>query len=731
MASRFQQRALARKVIYLALILVLLTVSLMHRRLVVLPQANYLQLREETRGQVELTTSAVRHIMTGMRGWATCWLWLESIEKTKKHEWNQVELLVRTITKLQPYYVQPWLYQCWHLSFNVAVEFERVRDKYFYISRGIELLSEGERRNQGSEVQGAGDTRRIHFPGDPMMRYYVGDFYLLKIGGGDDEDAMRCLFDMSCMDPAERDPESLLAAGQSGQEVDLDKFEKFCKKYPRLVRRLRESKLGCESPRDVVAFLRDNQDLPTRYEKPQFTPGAEHHTRLKPVNERFPILPPRSSDVLGPQSAKDRDLNDDIPADEDFDVYGAARLWFAYAQEPLPPPNPNPGVNDEDFNRKYYDPLLHRMPQMMNQIFRSYPARCQFFHAEKLEADGWFDDGWLVRKWFDAGQGAEVRVGTETRYQAGPAAAGAHRMYKLYGEENGMLITPEQRSALLAKAMPYLRKHQVSYGKVPDVLSKADQDAGLGSSLDAAKKLKYSDFYRTATNFDMFYHQTRAEALPEVVAARKAFFQAERLRREEAAPEQALLLYEATLPRWLDILLANPDFARIDETQEQTYEAQMHYIRLLQGQRDTVLKPLVTVMAQFALRPHMPLYKANTYSDEQTKIIPIRKVRGPFEMVYLYDQPNLAPLKAAVVELTQGAIRSPLPMPPALKTWITSHTFVVVKPRGPEQRKTLIGWRPLITDDVITLVRMRLGITRATDDVPPTPRPRNPRVRGR
>src|ERR1700751_3564493 len=128
MASRFQQRALLRKVIYLALILVLLTVSLMHRRFIVLPQANYLQLREETRGQVELTTSAVRHIMTGMRGWATCWLWLESIEKTKKHEWNGGELLVRTTTKLQPYYVHPWLYQCWHLSFNVAVEFERVRD---------------------------------------------------------------------------------------------------------------------------------------------------------------------------------------------------------------------------------------------------------------------------------------------------------------------------------------------------------------------------------------------------------------------------------------------------------------------------------------------------------------------------------------------------------------------------------------------------------------------------
>lgn len=723
MASRFQQRALLRKVIYLALILVLLTVSLMHRRLIVLPQANYLQLREETRGQVELTTSAVRHIMTGLRGWATCWLWLESIEKTKKHEWNQVELLVRTVTKLQPYYVQPWLYQCWHLSFNVAVEFDRVRDKYFYISRGIELLSEGERRNQGSDVQRGAETRRIHFPGNPMMRFYMGNFYQLKIAQGDDQEALRCLFDMSCIDPAERDPESLIAAGRRGQEVDLDKFERFCKKYPRLVRRLRESKLSCESPRDVVAFLRDNSDLPSRYEKSQLTSGGEHQTtRLKPIIERFPILPPQGD---GQRILKDRD--DDIPAGEDFDVFGASRLWYVYAQEPLPPPNPDPGVNDEAFNRNNYNPLLHRLPTMMTQIFRSYPARAQAYHAESLETDGWFDDGWLIRKWFDAGPAPEVRVGTEARYQTGPQWAKAHAMYADYGRQNGMYIPPAQRSQLLAKARPYLVKHDIPYNRVPDALSAADRRDGLGASLDAAKKLRYCDFYRSSTNYDTYFYQTKAESLPETVAARKAFFQAERLRRDEAAPEQALALYEAALPRWLDLLLANLDFARISDVQEQTYETQMRYLRLLQGQRDTVLKPVVTLMAQLAIRPHVPLYQAPTYSVEQAKIIPIRKVRGPFEMVYLYDRPDIEQLREILVDLSQGAMRPPMLLTPSLKSWLASHTLVLTQPRGPEQRKTLAGWRPLISDDIITQVRLRLGISRpeqAERPLPPNPQAR-------
>src|SRR5205085_546367 len=46
MAVSYQQQALVRKVVYTGLIVALFTVSLLHRRLVVEPQANNLQLRE-------------------------------------------------------------------------------------------------------------------------------------------------------------------------------------------------------------------------------------------------------------------------------------------------------------------------------------------------------------------------------------------------------------------------------------------------------------------------------------------------------------------------------------------------------------------------------------------------------------------------------------------------------------------------------------------------------------
>ena len=121
---------------------------------------------------------------------------------------------------------------------------------------------------------------------------------------------------------------------------------------------------------------------------------------------------------------------------------------------------------------------------------------------------------------------------------------------------------------------------------------------------------------------------------------RKAFFQADRLRRFEAAPEQALRVYQAALPKWLDFLLAHRAFARISSVQEETYETQMRYLRVLQGQRDAQLTPLVTGLAQLALTIPVPLAEAPTYKDEKAKVIPIRQVRGPFEEVYVPDWPE-------------------------------------------------------------------------------------------
>ena len=253
MANPLLQKTRQRKMIYFGAIAVLFTISLIHREFVVKPQAYALQLREDSRGEVELTSSAVRLVLTGSRGLAVTMLWYNAMDMQKRNEWHELELVVKSITKLQPYFVTPWLFQSWNISFNVAVECDRPRDKYYYISRGMELLSEGERRNRGGEDFAANPTKRIKFPGNPEMRHYMGFFYQLKIGSSDERLTMRSLLELSCIDPVERNPDRFLPPGS--KEINLKEFAKFCDKYPRTVRRCARS-AGLHGPEScIVLFL--------------------------------------------------------------------------------------------------------------------------------------------------------------------------------------------------------------------------------------------------------------------------------------------------------------------------------------------------------------------------------------------------------------------------------------------------------------------------------------------
>ena len=155
--SKYQQQSLSRKFIYFGLILALFTVTLFVRGRVAMgkefpsinKQAETLRLREVDQGEPELTGSALRLVTSGLRGVAITSLWLSAIEKQKKHEYNELEGIVRSLTKLQPHFITPWLFQSWNLAFNVAVECDKPKDKYYFVTRGIELLAEGERRNKG------------------------------------------------------------------------------------------------------------------------------------------------------------------------------------------------------------------------------------------------------------------------------------------------------------------------------------------------------------------------------------------------------------------------------------------------------------------------------------------------------------------------------------------------------------------------------------------------------
>src|ERR1019366_3851807 len=256
MATPLLQKARQRKMIYFGAIVALFTLSLVHREFIVKPQATLLQLRETARGQVELTSSAVRLMLTGSRGLAVTLLWYTAMDKQKGGEYHELELIVASITKLQPYFITPWLYQSWNISFNVAVECDRPRDKYYYISRGLELLAEGESRNRGTAGKGAvDDPNRIAIPGNPELRHFMGFIYQLKIGSSDERLTMRSLLELSCIDPIQRNPDLFWTTNEKGQKtVNIAELAKFAERHPRLIRRLHEQ-LQYTSPQRIVQFL--------------------------------------------------------------------------------------------------------------------------------------------------------------------------------------------------------------------------------------------------------------------------------------------------------------------------------------------------------------------------------------------------------------------------------------------------------------------------------------------
>jgi hypothetical protein len=392
-----QQAAKRRKIWYFAAILALFTLSMLWRGEIRIPlalreytsvsqwldarsilnQSKRLDLRELDQGDPEVAGSVARLGLVGSRGLVVTLLWYDAIEQQKRNDFHKLELRVKVVTALQPHFITPWIFQSWNIAYNVSVEMQSLGDMYFYIARGIELLAEGERRNSRS----------------PDMRYQIAFYYQNKFGVADQVQTLRCLFQLSCMPPGERDPKLLQTA--EGGPVDLKALLQFCEKHPHLVRRLRGEErrdldkkstlesLQIRTPEDLVEFLKVNQKVPSRY---------KNATDLAPDDQQFPVLPKRAEEIADEASPKE-------VVDDAFSGYLAARAWFAAANTLVPPnktdasgrpvPCGPPGPGD-------YDQFRYRVPRLpMLIIFRQGPARAQTYQAELMEKDGWFDgEGW-------------------------------------------------------------------------------------------------------------------------------------------------------------------------------------------------------------------------------------------------------------------------------------------------------------------------------------------------
>ncbi|MCH2115038.1 MAG: hypothetical protein MK171_09040 [Pirellulales bacterium] len=176
-----------RKVTYLALIAVLLF-PLSHLGAPKTRQdesgGKLAELRDEYNlghsnlGEIDPTSEAMRMATLGARGIAVSWLWTKANKYKKKEDWTNFRATLTQLAKLQPYFISFWRFQSWNLTYNVSVELDNVRDRFYYVKRGIEFLKEGTAYNRDS----------------PYLLSELGWFIGNKIGKADERLQYRKMF---------------------------------------------------------------------------------------------------------------------------------------------------------------------------------------------------------------------------------------------------------------------------------------------------------------------------------------------------------------------------------------------------------------------------------------------------------------------------------------------------------------------------------------------------------
>lgn len=491
MALEHAQQALRRKFIYFGIVVLLLFALISNRNLLD-RQAHTHDLKEIDLGEVDLQGSAARFMLVSFRGPLICGLWWEAIERQTKHEWAELQILIRSIAKLQPYFRRPWEFQGWNLAYNVSVEFDRVQDKYFFIAEGVQWLVEGERHTRSRVYNEQTGTKQE--VGEPGLRGYIGEVIQFKMNHADEHRTYKCLFQLSCIPREKRDPTQL--------RLNPQMLEDFKRAYPILVERIRKLRHVAEGSErvlneEILAFLEQYRDIPSAY-APRRTPGVWlEGTQV--VHSCFPVWP----ETLEPANKED---------ERNQDTYEVPRQWYIFAQEPLPPPVPELGPIEYPRSRLYRIPDRPRVI-----IFRSYPARAKSHQAQALADEGRFEDS--QQAWQEA-----------------------HAAWKRFGEENGIDPPPEKLREMhrLAQLFNDAYPERAGQGMPPPEYEK--NNPVMQAGYEATKQLRWLNLNRQHTNYDHWEPLADTRKRPEATEAFRTLHEA--ARRGRADWPEAQRVYE-------------------------------------------------------------------------------------------------------------------------------------------------------------------------------------------
>lgn len=129
-------------------------------------------------GAIDPASETIRLATLGLRGVAVTMLWNAANNYKKTEDWTAFQSTLEQLARLQPYFIKVWQYQAWNLSYNVSVELDNVRDRFYYVKQGIQYLLEGVGYN------------RDH----PRLLDDLGWFTGNKVGRADEHEIYRKLY---------------------------------------------------------------------------------------------------------------------------------------------------------------------------------------------------------------------------------------------------------------------------------------------------------------------------------------------------------------------------------------------------------------------------------------------------------------------------------------------------------------------------------------------------------
>ncbi len=113
----------------------------------------------------------------GFRGLISNVLWIRANALQEDDKFFEMAQLADWITKLEPHFVQVWIFQEWNMAWNISVKFKDFADRWRWVRRGIELLRDEGLRYNPNEIRLYGELAwifqdKMGAPTDDANMYY-------------------------------------------------------------------------------------------------------------------------------------------------------------------------------------------------------------------------------------------------------------------------------------------------------------------------------------------------------------------------------------------------------------------------------------------------------------------------------------------------------------------------------------------------------------------------------